>query len=309
MTIPGFELRACPVCGSTDESTVIAEATFDPATWEAISFSSRKLPEYVHHRIVSCPECDTAYASPAPEVVAVETRYESSQFVSGVESRYAAETYGRAVSRLVLPRLRRLRTALDIGASDGSFLEKLLDLGFDDVCGVEPAAGSVQAAPDRVRAKILTGAFSRSLFAADDSFDLVTILQTLEHVADPISVVRASRELLSDGGALFVVVHDRRAWLNRALGVRSPIYDVEHLQLFSDRSARSLLKRAGLSDVSVRRLRNRYPLGYWLLITPLPRALKQPLLWLLRRSRVGLLPIPFSPGNIAVIGWARQDAQ
>ena len=44
-----------------------------------------------------------------------------------------------------------------------------------------------------------------------------------------------------------IVCHDRRAPLNRALGARSPIMDIEHLQLFSQASARALLERTGFA--------------------------------------------------------------
>ena len=56
-----------------------------------------------------------------------------------------------------------------------------------------------------------------------------------------------------------IVCHDWRSRVNRALGRRSPIYDIEHVQLFSATSARELLERSGLADVRVRGIRNRYP--------------------------------------------------
>ena len=68
---------------------------------------------------------------------------------------------------------------------------------------------------------------------------------TIEHVPDPAQLCRDALDLLAPGGALMLVCHDRRAPLNRALGTRSPIMDIEHLQLFSQASARALLERTG----------------------------------------------------------------
>lgn len=70
-----------------------------------------------------------------------------------------------------------------------------------------------------------------------------------------------------------MVGHDRPAPVNRLLGRRSPIYDIQHLQLFCPGSLRELLERAGFRDVQVRRFRTRYPLRYWLRSAPLgPRT-------------------------------------
>ena len=48
--------------------------------------------------------------------------------------------------------------------------------------------------------------------------------------------------ILKPGGAIFLIGHNRRRSLSaRLLGRRSPIFDIEHLQLFSPRSLRQLL--------------------------------------------------------------------
>ena len=118
--------------------------------------------------------------------------------------------------------------------------------------GVEPAAASAAAAPEAIRSQIRVEPFRRETLAGE-SFDLVTSFQTLEHVSDPSQVVRDAFELLEIGGAVLVVVHDRRALLARLMRQRSPIYDVEHVQLFSVRSVRELLQRAGFEEIRVAR--------------------------------------------------------
>lgn len=308
MTTVHLAARRCPVCGSTDDSSVIAEATFDRDAWTIISFSSRKLPEFIHHRVVCCPTCDLAYASPAPDATAVLEAYEAAPFVSTAESRYAAETYVGLVARHVLPRLPRRGSALDIGASDGAFMEALLGVGFEDVWGVEPSSASIASASECVRSRILPGAFTGELFP-DRKFDLVTILQTLEHLDDPVEVVRDARQMLSEVGAVLIVVHDRRAWPARVFGSRSPIYDVEHLQLFSRRSIVALLERAGLVDIEIHPVRNRYPLAYWTRIAPVRLRLKRPFLRLIEGCVLGRIPISVSPGNIVAVGWTPAGAK
>jgi len=291
------------VCGSTDDSRVFAEKTLDDSTWKDLSFSSRKLPEYLVHRMVECPDCDVVYASPAPHEEVLEQAYRAAPFVSAEESAFAAETYRRLL-RTVLARLSGRTNALDVGASDGTFLQALLDEGFENVVGIEPAAASAEAAPESVRSRIRVEPFRRASLEGE-SFDLVTAFQTLEHVSDPAQAVRDAYELLEVGGAILVVVHNRRALLNRLAGRRSPIFDVEHVQLFSLQSIRELLRRAGFEDIRVAGVTNRYPLRYWFKLAPLPAGLKSSLLARLEHSRIGPLPISLRPGNLVASAWRR----
>ncbi|HEV8247165.1 MAG TPA: hypothetical protein VGP93_15415, partial [Polyangiaceae bacterium] len=109
--------------------------------------------------------------------------------------------------------------------------------------------------------------------------------------------------LLRPGGALFLVCHNRRALLTRALGLKSPIFDLEHLQLFSPQSLRALLSRAGFSRVSVHRVVNRFPVDYWARLSPLPGRLKPRALSFLRSSGLGRLTLAAPVGNVAVIAY------
>jgi hypothetical protein len=118
-----------------------------------------------------------------------------------------------------------------------------------------------------------------------------------------VQLCRDAFELLAPGGALMIVCHDRRALLNRALGMRSPIIDIEHLQLFSQASARSLLERTGFTGVEVRRITNRYPLHYWLKLAPLPRGLKRGLVGRARSGSLRSLSLALPVGNLSVTGF------
>ena len=83
---------------------------------------------------------------------------------------------------------------------------------------------------------------------------------TLEHVADPRVLAEQVMDVLAPGGLFAVVVHDWQAPVNRVLGRRSPIIDIEHMQLFSRQSVTRLLSEVGYRGVGVRRIRNTYPL-------------------------------------------------
>ena len=183
------------------------------------------------------------YSSPAPAREALERAYHAAAFDASTESRYAAQTYGSFLPRIV-QRLPSRDGALDIGTGDGAFLAELVKAGFEGVTGVEPSSAPIQAADPAVRGLIRHSPFRPEDFAAEQ-FRLVTCFQTMEHVFDPLQLCRDAHRITKPGGAFFIVCHNRRAVLARLLGRRSPIIDVEHLQLFSPRSVRVLLTRAG----------------------------------------------------------------
>lgn len=298
--------RVCPLCRSSAQSTVYAEADFDPAAWDALAFASRKPPEYMHYRLMICEPCDLLYAGPAPGPRTTQTAYEEADFDSALEAGYAAQTYASFVPR-ILRRLPDRNGALDIGTGDGAFLGQLLAQGVTEVAGVEPSVAAIASGTDSVRPLIRTGAFRAADFDAR-RFRLVTCFQTIEHLHDPLSMCREVFGLLKDEGAFFIVCHNRRAMVNRALGMRSPIMDIEHLQLFSPRSVRAMLERSGFADVTVAPIANRYPLRYWLRLAPLPAALKRGWLESVRRSRIGLAAVALPVGNLAVVGYKRTQA-
>jgi SAM-dependent methyltransferase len=293
--------RPCPICGSSDEVRVFAEATIDPSRLDDFAFASRKLPEYMHHRLVVCAACDLLYASPIPTGADLSDAYGAAAFDSGEEARYAARTYARLLPH-IMPHLPDRDGVLDVGTGDGAFLAELIAAGFRRVAGVEPSTAPLAAAAPEIRPLIRQGMFCAADYE-DASLSLVTCFQTIEHLRDPLETCRTFSRLLKPGGAVCLVGHDRRAFSARIMGRRSPIFDIEHLQLFSAASARRLLEAAGFAHVQLRPVINRYPLHYWAKLSPLPSGLKRSVMRTLKALRVSAVPISLPAGNLAAIGF------
>ena len=293
--------RLCPLCGDTDASTLFAQARFDPARLGEFAYASRKLPEYMHHRLMLCSCCDVIYASPVPDTSELESAYETAAFDSQQEAAYAAETYITSL-RSVFDRLPDRVGALDIGAGDGAFCGELMSIGFSNVTGLEPSSAPIAAAAENVQACLRQVMFAPGLFPPAQ-FSLVTCFQTIEHVSSPAQLCHQAVRLLKPGGALCLVAHNRRAISCRLLGRRSPIFDIEHLQLFSPMSLQHLFAEAGLRSIVVKPLYNRYPISYWTRLFPFPSAIKTALLWSLRASHAGQIPLLLPAGNLLAYGF------
>ncbi len=289
--------RGCPVCGAPAEGApAFHESNIDPSKLSGFSFASRKTPEFMAHRLVQCPECELVYADEPPDEAVLANAYHVADFDSSEEAADAAAAYLLAI-RPTLDALKGRGAALEIGAGTGIFLELLAGEGFSELVGVEPSTAAIEAAPVRRRAWIREGIFREADFAPA-SFDLICCFMTMEHVRDPRVISDAAFRLLRPGGAFVTVTHDYRAPVNRLLGKRSPIIDIEHMQLFSQRSIARLFETSGFARVGVRAFVNTYALSYWMRLAPLPALLKTAAGGFLQATGAGKAKLGANVGNL-----------
>lgn len=293
--------RPCPVCGASPSGApVFVEGTLDPARLDGFSFASRKIPEFMSHRMVRCRSCDLVFVDRPPGQEELGRAYHQARYDSSEEAEDAALTYAAAIAP-ILAGLPRRGSALEIGAGTGAFLEHLQRAGFDTLCGIEPSAAAIEAAPLHRRAWLREAIFDEAVHAPQ-SFDLVCCFMTMEHVLDPGALARAVWRLLRPGGAFVIVTHDYRSMVNRLMGRRSPIVDVEHMQLFSAASARHLFEACGFRHIGQRPLVNRYALKYWVRLLPLPASIKPRIATAAAGQRLGQVRIGLNVGNLFTSG-------
>lgn len=288
--------KTCTICGK--KAVLRNRAGYDMNRLNGFGFASRKIPEYMHYELWECKDCGYLMAENAPGQKELAQKYKYAEFDSGREAGYASATYMRCLKKYC-PDFPKGR-AMDIGTGEGSYLKYLLREGVQDVTGVEPSRAPVLAAEKRIRKRIVNDIFRASDYEPE-TFDMISCFQTIEHIPDPGQLLGGIHDLLKKGGMVYLVCHDYRSPVNRILGMKSPIYDIEHLQLFSKRSIERLVRQQGFERVRVFALKNRYPLYYWLRLFPLPSAVKLPLLKKAQNSRWGQIRIGISVGNTGVI--------
>ncbi len=299
--------RNCPLCGSADKTTVRYKANFDESKLDDFAFASRKLPELMHLTLVECPGCHLLYASPALTADFLANAYGEASYDSTSEATYASGTYAAELPRILNGRVSPLGTALEVGSGNGTFLASLRKAGFASVIGVEPSVAAANYAKPDVRPLIRLGMFDPKDFEPG-SLSMFACFQTIEHVENPRDLCEAASRLLAPGGAIYLVGHDRESLVNRCMGTKSPIFDIEHQQLFSRKSMRFLLESTGFTGVEITTIRNRYPLSYWLKLLPLPGGLKRNLIKMTAASGMGELTIALNVGNLAAVGYKPKRA-
>jgi len=283
------------------------KASFDEGRLTSSSFSSRKSPEFMSYRLVRCAACTTVFASEAPAARALAGAYHVADYGSAAEAALAASVYRVALAPF-LSKLTARGVALEIGAGTGVFLSHLRDLGFEQPVGIEPSAAAIAAAAVEVKPLLREGVFTGDEFPAE-SVSLVCCFQTLEHVPEPRELVEAAYRMLAPGGMIALVTHDYTAFINRLLGSRSPIMDIEHLQLFCPAALNYLVGAAGYEVLSVGSIRNVYPLGYWISLLPLPTGMKRALLAAAASAKIARAQIRLDVGNLLTVAQKPYDGR
>jgi SAM-dependent methyltransferase len=295
-----LEARSCPVCGSSSENAALfLDRSIDLTRITDASFASRKLPEYMSHRLVRCNDCTTIYAveGPSPEMLA--SVYRDASYDTAVEAEMAATTYADILEPYVAL-LPRRSVLLEIGTGTGVFLKHMENAGFATRIGIEPSTAAIEAADPLVKPLIREGVFEAADFAPS-SISMICCFQTLEHVPNPRKLVEDSFNLLEPGGLLALITHNADGRLNRWLGRRSPIIDIEHMQLFSPHNLAFLLEQAQFKRIAIESFKNRYQLRYWMRLAPLP--MKQNVLAMADATGIGGLELSANVGNIVTTAW------
>lgn len=142
---------------------------------------------------------------------------------------------------------------LDVGCSSGAFLADAVKMGFRAE-GVEPAAAPVataQAAGLNVRQGLL-----QDIGYADGQFDAVSLLEVIEHLQDPHSLLQECRRILRPGGILLVGTGNAASWTFAAEGARWEYLSIAghggHVSFYNPESLGTLAKRSGFSVAAVR---------------------------------------------------------
>lgn len=159
---------------------------------------------------------------------------------------YRRHWWWRAREEIILEVLRRhlpapaWRHVLDVGCGDGLFFDRLVALGADPR-GVESDAKLVSP-HGPYRHRIHVGPFDDS-YETDQRFTLITMLDVLEHMSDPLAALRRARDVAeADAWWLVTVPAFKALWtrhddLNR------------HRTRYTRRTLTHLLAAAGLEII------------------------------------------------------------
>lgn len=170
--------------------------------------------------------------------------------VGGYQDYMADRPHVEAKFRELLERVERLvppGRLLDVGCGPGFLLSVAEARGWEAV-GVDLNPWAVAHAREELGLDAREVAVEDAGFEAD-RFDLVAMLDLIEHVPDPDALVGEAARVLRPEGVLAVLTPDAASPVSRALGARWPEVErvPEHVVLFSVAGLVALLARHGFA--------------------------------------------------------------
>lgn len=232
----------CPLCQSND---------------------CRKFLTKFEMNLVKCKKCSLIYANPRIHESELLRRYARSFFFDEYLPAFKATSkqYDLMIIRshffLFLQLITKYYTPgkrlLDVGCGAGFFLKAAEEIGWEAE-GVEIAPAASDYAQNIVKVKVMKGKLEDLRLPAE-KFDLVVLIETIEHFMNPLKTLKEINRILKKEGVLIISTPDykslSRLFLGKNWAVLSP---EEHFSVFTQKTLSSILQRAEFCVLGVRNL-------------------------------------------------------
>jgi SAM-dependent methyltransferase len=235
-----WEESVCPLCAGT--------------TWAPLIEAADPLPtvDGLWFMVVQCQECGLCFTNPRPAPASIGKFYPST-YVCHRRPQRAGRRKREPLAQLLPP--RGAARLLDFGCGAGEFLCRMRDVGWN-VTGLDVSEDVVARLREEQGLTALAGTLPHPDLP-EESFEAVTMWQALEHVHQPLDVLRAAYRLLAPGGKLVVAVPNIDSHAYHWFGTSWYALDLpRHLTHFAPPTLRLMLERAGLEVMSIRMIRH-----------------------------------------------------
>ncbi len=153
-------------------------------------------------------------------------------------------------SSVLFLKAQRNARLLDVGCGSGNLLEAMQQRGWQ-VEGVDLDATAVEQAR-RKGLQVCLGSLEEAHFS-NEYFDAITMSHLIEHVHDPLQLLRESYRILKPGGRLVIVTPNARSWGHSLYkeawrGLEPP----RHLYIFTPQALSHLVKQTNFNRLRVK---------------------------------------------------------
>lgn len=209
--------------------------------------------------IVRCKECGLIYVNPRPKAESIYQIYDEKYFIHKndcfTNQYFGYYDYISDKKKIEKSFIRRLDVIekycnygrlLDVGCASGYFLLAANKRGWD-VHGIDVSAFAVAIAKREFgENRIMKGTLKEIKFP-ENSFDVVTFWDVLEHLPDPISNLKEAYGILKPGGIIGIVVPDAGSLASHILGKYWPEFKRirEHIYFFNKKTITTMLEKVG----------------------------------------------------------------
>lgn len=235
----------CNSCGA-DSYTVLYNSNLKNSNPSVKEFTSTINEYATYNDIVKCNKCGLIYMNPRDEDVKNLYRdVVDEEYLNSWSER--ERTFKKHITWI--KKYKKSGKILDIGCYAGIFPSVGEKFGFE-VTGIEPSKWAVGYARKKTKSKLYQGSWKDIKFD-DNSFDIVTIWDVIEHLEDPLGCLKTAYKWLRRDGVLMVTTHDINSLLAKIMGRKYPWLMRFHLYHFSPKTLLEMIKKSGFKDIKV----------------------------------------------------------
>jgi 2-polyprenyl-3-methyl-5-hydroxy-6-metoxy-1,4-benzoquinol methylase len=196
-------MMRCWICCSNDTSAWKPRSLDRPLTPEDLQITDSHYGTTLALRRCSCCQFIFADSSDLQRLTAL---YEQLSDPGYVESQESRAPQMRWLIQQVIRTIPNARSLLDIGAGAGLLVAEARWRGLVAV-GVEPSRSLVESARQINGVELIQGPFPHPQLA-DRRFDVICLVDVIEHLVDPVQMLLDCAAALSPDGVLIVVTPD-----------------------------------------------------------------------------------------------------
>jgi 2-polyprenyl-3-methyl-5-hydroxy-6-metoxy-1,4-benzoquinol methylase len=239
---------SCRVCGNTE--LVLARPSSLTAPIVSKDFAITDAGYGVTGALFSCSSCGLLQCHELKEVLAFYETLEDPEYESG---RFERSLQANALISYLLKSIKFKSGAglelLDVGAGSGVLVEAAMNREFSAV-GVEPSSWLASIGQQRGLV-IYNGVLPHPM--VNMGFDVITLVDVIEHVSQPLDLLREIRNHLKPGGIALVVTPDAASFFAKILGFKWWHYRIAHISYFNPKTLKLIAQRAGMECLNFSR--------------------------------------------------------
>jgi len=224
----------CSLCGANNASPCIESC--------AIRQGGKKL-----YSLARCKNCDFVFLNPRPTKESILAYYRSTDREKSHNKLTLHEKFYYSFFRSIPG--KRKGKLLDVGCGSGRYICLMREKGWD-VEGIDIAY--TDYGRDTLDLNICEGDLVSHDFQ-DNSFDVITLWWVLEHLYEPLEVIKKAYKLLKKGGVVVIAVPNidsfeakifKQDWFH--------LFLPKHLSMYSPATLKNILKKGGFDWIKMR---------------------------------------------------------
>ena len=224
---------------------------------EKFQLISKKTRDSKKHKIIRCLKCDHIQLFPVPTLNEDKKFYDENLQSKNIND---VGSIKRARKKMMPDNMRRYQfitkiipkksRVLEIGSGHGFFLEIMKTNGFD-IIGYDISKEQRKKSKKITNVPVYDVNMSEKI-SLDNKFDIVISFHTLEHIADPITLLKNIKKLLKPKGKILIEVpnsDDFHLKLNKFY--KEFYWERAHIHYFNPKILKNVIQKSGFKNIRV----------------------------------------------------------